>query len=72
MSDNKVLKSYKDLQLTGATITPPGMFAGAVKLIENGSVQPALAQVFPLRDFSAAQKAFMAKKHIGNIVVTMD
>jgi len=62
---------YKDLQLTGATVTPPGMFRRAVKLISTGQLRPLLAQSFPLKDLRVAQEVFMSKAHIGNIVVTL-
>ena len=61
---------YKDLQLTGATICPPGTMARVVNLIEQGLLKPLLAETFPLKDLAKAQEAFMAKKHVGNIVVT--
>ena len=60
---------YRDLQMTGATIVPPGTFARLVKLIEAGHIQPQLAQTFALEDLHAAQEAFLAKNHTGNIVV---
>ncbi len=60
---------YKDLQLTGATIVPPGTMARVVRLIEQGRLKPLLAQTFPLRNLVQAQEAFMAKRHVGNIVV---
>ncbi|WP_343079160.1 alcohol dehydrogenase family protein [Ostreiculturibacter nitratireducens] len=60
---------YKDLRLSGATITPPGTMARLVKLIERGLVRPQLAATFRLRDLHDAQRAFLAKKHVGNIVV---
>ncbi len=60
---------YKDLQLTGATIVPPGTMARIVRLIEQGRLRPLLAQTFPLRDLVQAQEAFIAKRHVGNIVV---
>ena len=63
---------YKDLQLTGATIVPPGTANRLVRLIERGAVKPLLAQSFPLRDLVQAQQAFLEKRHVGNIVVTMD
>ena len=63
---------YKDLQLTGATITPPGTMARLVKLIERGRLRPMLARTFPLRELAKAQEVFMAKRHVGNIVVTME
>ncbi|SLN72097.1 Crotonyl-CoA reductase [Roseovarius albus] len=63
---------YKDLQFTGATITPPGLFARACRLIETGQLSPLLAATFPLKDLARAQEAFMAKTHVGNIVVAME
>jgi len=63
---------YKDLQFTGATITPPGLFARARRLIETGQLSPQLAARFPLKDLAKAQEAFMSTSHIGNIVVTME
>jgi NADPH:quinone reductase-like Zn-dependent oxidoreductase len=62
---------YKDLQLTGATITPPGTFARLVKLIERGQLRPVLAGSFPMKELARAQEAFMQKHHIGKFVVTM-
>ena len=62
---------YKDLQLTGATIVPPGTMARLVGLIEQGLLKPLLAETFPLKDLAKAQEAFMKKAHVGNIVVTM-
>ena len=43
----------------------------AVGYIERGEIKPALAATYPLRDLVAAQEAFIAKRHTGNIVVTM-
>ena len=60
---------YKDLQLTGATIVPPGTMQRLVNLIEQDLLRPMLAQTFPLRELARAQEAFMLKKHVGNIVV---
>ena len=61
---------YKDLQLTGATICPPGTMQRVVDMIETGALKPLLAETHPLKELAAAQEAFIAKKHIGNIVVT--
>ena len=63
---------YKDLQLTGATIVPPGTMARIVNLIEQGLLKPLLAKTFPLKELANAQEAFLAKNHVGNIVVTME
>ena len=61
----------KDLTFTGATIVPPGTFGRLVRYIENDEIRPLLAEVYPLQDFVRAQEAFIAKQHVGNIVVTM-
>jgi NADPH:quinone reductase-like Zn-dependent oxidoreductase len=37
----------------------------------NNPIKPLLAKTFPLRELTQAQEMFVAKKHIGNIVVTM-
>ena len=60
-----------DLTFTGATVVPPGTFGRLVKYIEDGEIRPLLAETYPLKDFVDAQKAFIAKQHVGNIVVTM-
>lgn len=60
----------RDLTFTGATIVPPGVFADLVGYIERGEIKPLLAETYPLADFHAAQEAFIAKAHVGNIVVT--
>ena len=60
---------YKDLQLTGATIVPPGTMQRIVSLIEQNQLTPLLAETFPLRELAQAQQLFLQKKHVGNIVV---
>ena len=59
-----------DLTFTGATIVPPGVFADLVGYVERGEIRPLLAGTYPLERFHDAQKAFIAKAHVGNIVVT--
>ena len=61
----------RDLVFTGATVPPPGVFADLVGYIERGEIEPLLAATFPLHDLVAAQAAFIAKRHVGNIVVTV-
>lgn len=63
---------YRDLQFTGATVCPPGTFARVVEAIERGVVRPLLAESYPLAELVAAQESFVAKRHVGNIVVTID
>lgn len=60
-----------DLTFTGATVVPPGTFGDLVGYIERCEIKPLLAAKFPLEDLQKAQEMFMAKGHVGNIVVTM-
>ena len=61
----------KDLTFTGVTIAPPDTFPRLVGYIERGEVRPVLAAVYPLRKLVRAQEAFLAKEHVGNIVVSV-
>ena len=61
----------RDLVLTGATVPPPGVFTDLVGYIQRGEIKPVLAATYPLRELVAAQRAFIAKRHVGNIAVTM-
>ena len=62
----------RDLTFHGCTIFEPKVFPALVKYIEAGEIKPMLAASYPLEELHAAQQAFVAKKHTGNIVVTMD
>ncbi len=62
---------YGDLRFGGATVCPPGTFARVVAAIEAGAVRPVLAATYPLAELRHAQEAFVAKRHIGNIVVAV-
>ena len=61
----------RDLTFTGATVIPPDLFAKLVTYIEAGEVKPLVAAEYPLEQFHAAQQAFIAKQHVGNIVINM-
>lgn len=60
----------RDLTFAGSTVITPQVMQNLVRYIEAGEVQPALAATYKLEDLHAAQSAFIAKKHTGNIVVT--
>ena len=60
-----------DLELVGATVYPPEVFAGLVDLVNAGRVRPDIAATFPLGEIHAAQEAFARKEHVGNIVITI-
>ena len=58
-----------DLTFTGSTVIDQTVMPELVKLIEAGSLRPSLAATYPLAKLHAAQTAFIAKEHTGNIVV---
>ncbi len=58
-----------DLTLTGSTVVEPHIFKDLINYIERGEVRPILAATYPLREINKAQKAFVDKKHTGNIAV---
>lgn len=59
----------RDLTFTGSTVIDSQITRNLVGYIERGEVQPALAATYPLAELHAAQRAFIEKKHTGNIVV---
>jgi len=61
----------KDLSLFGCTVLDPGVFQNLIDHIENGRISPLVAKAFPLAQIVEAQTAFMAKSHIGKIVLTI-
>ena len=62
----------RNLTLVGATTTPPNLFADLTGYIARKEIKPTLAKTYPLAKLHDAQQAFIDKKHIGNIVVTME
>lgn len=58
-----------DLTFTGATVIQPGLFADLVRYIAAGELKPLVAATFPLSQLQQAQEAFLAKGHVGNIVI---
>ena len=59
----------RDLTFTGSTVVPARVFRDVVGYIERGEVRPVLAAAYPLAELCAAQRAFIDKRHVGNIVV---
>ena len=59
----------RDLTFTGSTVVPSHVFRDLVGYIERGEVRPVLAAAYPLSELRAAQRAFIDKRHVGNIVV---
>lgn len=60
-----------DLTFHGCTILEPKVFPNLVRYIEANEIKPMLAATFPLEELHDAQRAFIEKKHTGNIVVTL-
>jgi NADPH:quinone reductase-like Zn-dependent oxidoreductase len=60
-----------DLELYGATVFEPQVFADLVALVNAGDVVPTIAATYPLAEIHAAQEAFGRKEHVGNIVITI-
>ena len=60
-----------DLQLHGATVYEPQVFADLVGYIERGEVRPVVGGTYPLEEIHAAQEAFAAKRHLGSLVITV-
>ncbi len=59
----------KDLELIGATVPTPEIFPALLRYIENQEIQPLLAKSYPLAEIHQAQQDFLAKKHVGKLVL---
>jgi len=62
----------KDLSLLGCTALEPEVFPALIEYIEQGRISPVIARTFPLERIAEAQTAFLAKKHVGKFVLTLD
>ena len=61
----------KDLALFGCTVLEPEVFPNLVGYIERGEIKPLLAETYSLFDIAQAQEAFLTKRHVGKIVLTL-
>ncbi len=59
----------QDLEFHGCTVYPPEVFASLVARIESGALTPTVGGTFPLAEIHAAQEAFIAKHHVGALVL---
>ena len=59
----------KDLTMRGTTFQAPEHMDNVVRYVENGEIEPTVALTFPLTEIVAAQEAFLAKDHVGKIVL---
>jgi len=61
----------KDLQLIGCTVLELGVFSNLVSYIECGEIRPVVAATYDLSDIVKAQEAFLTKRHVGKIVLSL-
>lgn len=61
----------KDLTLFGCTSQDEQVFPNLVRYLESGELKPIVARQYPLRDIAVAQEEFLAKKHVGKIVLVL-
>jgi NADPH:quinone reductase-like Zn-dependent oxidoreductase len=59
----------KDLTLYGATFQEDAVFENLIRYIEAGRIRPVVARTYPLKDIVQAQKDFLAKGHVGKLVL---
>jgi NADPH:quinone reductase-like Zn-dependent oxidoreductase len=59
----------KDLSMLGCTVAEAQTFRDVARYIERGEIRPLIARTFPLQHIVEAQQAFLAKQHIGKIVL---
>jgi NADPH:quinone reductase-like Zn-dependent oxidoreductase len=59
----------KDLNFIGCTAWDKPVFPNLVSYSENGEIRPLLAGTFPLLQIAEAQRQFLLKQHVGNIVL---
>jgi NADPH:quinone reductase-like Zn-dependent oxidoreductase len=59
----------KDLTFFGCTYQVAAAFDNLLAYLAQGQIRPRVARVFPLEDIALAQEAFLAKQHIGKLVL---
>lgn len=59
----------EDLSFFGCTFQQDVVFDNVVRLIEQGRVQPFVAQTYPLVEIAQAQADFIAKRYAGKLVL---
>lgn len=58
-----------DLTIFGCSFTPHEVFAGLVKLINEGRIRPLVSKTYPLAEIAAAQTDFASKTYPGKLVL---
>jgi len=58
-----------DWELIGSTVTTTDIFPSLIRYVEQGEIRPIVARTYPLSEIHQAQKDFLAKKHVGKLVL---
>ena len=61
----------KDLRLIGCTVLEPAIFSDLIGYIQRGEIKPLVAATYELGDIIVAQEAFLTKRHVGKIVLSL-
>ncbi len=59
----------KDLTFFGCTFQDEIVFQNLIGYIERGEIKPVVDQTFPLAEITSAQEVFLAKQHVGKLVL---
>jgi NADPH:quinone reductase-like Zn-dependent oxidoreductase len=59
----------KDLSFFGCTFQQEEVFSNLVRYVEKNEIRPIVARTYPLEDIVQAQQDFLAKKHVGKLVL---
>jgi NADPH:quinone reductase-like Zn-dependent oxidoreductase len=59
----------RDLTFIGATAWAEPVFPALIGYIERGLLHPVIAASFQLEQIADAQRAFLAKRHVGKLVL---
>ncbi len=60
-----------DLELYGATVFEPQVFADLVRYVDRGDIEPVVDAIFPLEAIGEAQATFETKAHVGALVIDL-
>jgi NADPH:quinone reductase-like Zn-dependent oxidoreductase len=58
-----------DLRLIGCTAWDEHVFADVISYVERGEIRPLLGRTYPMLDIVEAQRDFLERRHVGNVVL---
>ncbi len=58
-----------DWEFIGSTVCELHVFSDLIGYVERGEIRPLVAETYPLEQIHEAQTAFLAKKHVGKLVL---